>query len=113
MSFGGRSGFAYATRVGHPVTQKAQLGSASPVTRCAEIAAPVLLFHGRQDACVPVSHATSLADSLRRAGKEHELVIYEDEGHTYSRPQNVADFRLRTVEFLLSVLARSANLAVG
>jgi dipeptidyl aminopeptidase/acylaminoacyl peptidase len=73
----------------------------------------LLLFHGRQDACVPVSHATSFADSLRRAGKEHDLVVYEDEGHRYSRPQNVADFRLRTVEFLLSALARSANSAVG
>jgi dipeptidyl aminopeptidase/acylaminoacyl peptidase len=113
MSFGGRSGFAYASRVGHPVTRKAQLSSASPVTRSADVTAPVLLFHGRQDACVPVSHATSFADSLRRAGKEHELVVYEDEGHTYSRPQNVADFRLRTVEFLLGALARSANSAVG
>jgi dipeptidyl aminopeptidase/acylaminoacyl peptidase len=113
MSFGGRSGFAYAARVGHPVTEKARLSAASPVTRGADITAPVLLFHGRQDACVPVSHATSFADSLRRADKEHDLVIYEDEGHAYSRPQNVADFRLRTVEFLLSTLARAANLEVG
>ncbi len=113
MSFGGRSGFAYAARVGHPVTQKAQLSSASPVTRGADITAPVLLFHGRQDACVPVSHATSFADALRRAGKEHDLVIYEDEGHAYSRPQNVADFRLRTVEFLLSALATPADLTVS
>ena len=67
-----------------------------------DINVPLLLFHGRQDACVPVSHATAFADSLRRAGKDHELVIYEDEGHWYSRPQNVADFRLRTVEFLLA-----------
>jgi dienelactone hydrolase len=113
MSFGGRSGFAYAARVGHPVTQKAQLSAASPVTRAADITPPVLLFHGRQDACVPISHATSFADSLRRADKEHDLVIYEDEGHSYSRPQNVADFRLRTVEFLLSALARPANSAVS
>ena len=28
------------------------------------------------------------------------VIIYEDEGHTYTRPQNVADFRLRTLEFL-------------
>jgi dipeptidyl aminopeptidase/acylaminoacyl peptidase len=48
---------------------------------------------------------------MRRAGKDHELVIYEDEGHWYSRPQNVADFRLRTVEFMLSKLANSLDSA--
>ena len=74
---------------------------------------PVLLFHGRQDACVPVSHATGLAESLRRAGQQHTLVVYDDEGHTYSRPQNIADFRLRTVEFLLSSLAPAVDSTVG
>jgi dienelactone hydrolase len=105
MSFGGSRGFAYATHIGHPVRDRNKLATASPINRLADLDIPLLLFHGRQDACVPVSHVTTFADALRRAGKAHSLVIYDDEGHVYSRPQNVADFRLRTVEFLLSNLA--------
>ena len=104
MAFGGRAGFAYASRIGHPVEQRGQLAHASPVNRVSEMTAPMLLFHGRQDACVPVSHVTAFGDSLRRTGKDHTVLIYEDEGHAYSRPQNVADFRLRTLEFLHSRL---------
>ncbi len=105
MSFGGGQGFAYATRIGHPVRDRDRLAAASPVNRVADLDIPLLLFHGRQDACVPVSHVTSFADALRRADKQHSVIIYDDEGHEYARPQNVADFRLRTVEFLLSNLA--------
>jgi dienelactone hydrolase len=105
MSFGGSQGFAYATHIGHPVRDRKELTSASPINRVADLDVPLLLFHGRQDACVPVSHVTSFADALRRGGKPHSVIIYDDEGHVYSRPQNVADFRLRTVEFLLSNLA--------
>jgi dienelactone hydrolase len=105
MSQGGSSGFAYAARIGHPAQDRDKLIAASPTGRVADITVPLLLFHGRQDACVPVSHVTAFADSLRRADKRHSMIIYDDEGHVYSRPQNVADFRLRTVEFLLGNLA--------
>jgi dienelactone hydrolase len=105
MSFGGSAGYAYAARIGHPVRDRARLAAASPLGRADELGVPLLLFHGRQDACVPVSHVTTFADALRRAGRQHSVIIYDDEGHVYSRPQNVADFRLRTVEFLLSNLA--------
>jgi dipeptidyl aminopeptidase/acylaminoacyl peptidase len=100
LSFGRRSGYAHAMRIGEPVAERDKLTATSPMARAADIGASMLLFHGRQDACVPVSHVTSFADALRRAGKDHSVIIYEDEGHTYSRPQNVADFRLRTLEFL-------------
>jgi dipeptidyl aminopeptidase/acylaminoacyl peptidase len=100
MAFGGRAGTAYAGRIGNPAERRGQLALASPSNRVTDLSLSILLFHGRQDACVPVSHVTSFSDSLRRAAKDHTVIIYEDEGHTYARPQNVADFRLRTLEFL-------------
>jgi dipeptidyl aminopeptidase/acylaminoacyl peptidase len=112
LSFGGGSGYAYAAGIGHPVQDRDKLTSASPMARIADICVPLLLFHGRQDARVAVSHATTFADSLHRADKPHELIIYEDEGHWYSRPQNVANFRMRTVDFLLSSLAKPADSAL-
>lgn len=101
ISFGGSAGFAYAARIGQPSEDRERLSRTSPINRIGTIAAPLLLFHGRQDALIPVSHATAFADALRRAGKRYDLTVYDDEGHWYSRPQNIADFRLRTVEFLL------------
>jgi dienelactone hydrolase len=111
MSFGGAAGFGYAARIGQPVEDRDRLISASPVSRVDDISCPALLFHGRQDARIPVSHATEFADSLRRAGKPHELIIYDDEGHWYTRPQNIADFRLRTVEFMLGCVSKAADSA--
>jgi dipeptidyl aminopeptidase/acylaminoacyl peptidase len=73
---------------------------------------PVLLFHGRQDARVPVSQATALAGALKGAGRDCELTIYEDEGHRYVRPQNVASLRTRAINFLLRNLSPTADPAV-
>ena len=101
LSFGGSPGAHVTARIGHPVDDREQLIAASPISRAAEIAGPVLLFHGRQDLRVPVSHATTLAESLRRAGADCELITYEDEGHRFTRPQNLSDMRARTISFLL------------
>jgi dipeptidyl aminopeptidase/acylaminoacyl peptidase len=110
-SFGGGAGYAYAARIGDPVAGRSKLVHASPLAHADEMNLPLLLFHGRQDACVPVSHLTAFADALRQADKPHEVIIYEDEGHVYSRPQNVADFRLRTLEFLHTKLMARAESA--
>jgi dipeptidyl aminopeptidase/acylaminoacyl peptidase len=111
-SIGGRAGAAEAARIGDPVTDQARLIAASPAARADDFRAPVLLFHGRQDARVPVSHATAMADSLRRAGRDCELIIYEDEGHSYLRPQNVADLRTRATSFLIRTLSSATDSAV-
>jgi dipeptidyl aminopeptidase/acylaminoacyl peptidase len=112
MSFGGSAGIAEAARIGDPVADLDRLTTSSPVARAGDIKARVLLSHGRQDARVPVSHATTLADSLRRAGRDCELTIYEDEGHRYVRPQNIADLRARAIAFLLRSLSSAADSAV-
>jgi len=111
-SLGGRAGAAEAARISDPVADQARLIAASPVARADDFRAPVLLFHGRQDARVPVSHATAMAESLRRAGRDCELIIYEDEGHRYVRPQNIADLRARATRFLLHSLSGATDSAV-
>jgi dipeptidyl aminopeptidase/acylaminoacyl peptidase len=104
LSLGCGPAVEYAARIGHPFQDRDQLTRASPVNRIADLKVPVLIFHGRQDGYVPVSHAVMFADSLQAHGRQHELVIYEGEGHRYTRPQNVADFRARSVAFLLENL---------
>jgi dipeptidyl aminopeptidase/acylaminoacyl peptidase len=104
LSFGGSAGLQEAATIGDPIADADLLTAASPLARAADIAAPVLLFHGRQDARVPVSQATALADALQRAGRDCELTIFQDEGHRYVRPQNIASLQSRTIDFLLRTL---------
>ncbi len=104
LSLGGAGSVEHAARVGHPVDDREQLLAASPVSRAADIAVPLLLFHGRQDARVPVYHAEALAGALEQAGWGYELTIYADEGHRYARPQNIIDCRAQCLEFLLTSL---------
>ena len=111
-SIGGRPGAAEAARIGDSLADRDRLIAASPVARADDFTVPVLLFHGRQDARVPVGHATTLAESLRRAGRDCELTIYEDEGHRFARPQNITDLRTRTIRFLLRCLTSAADSAV-
>src|SRR5215469_3419355 len=112
LSFGGAAGRQEAARIGDPSAGADRLAAASPVARAADITAPVLLFHGRQDARVPVSQAIALADSLKRAGRACDLTIFEDEGHRYGRPQNIASLRSRAIAFLLRNLSTAAQSAV-
>jgi dienelactone hydrolase len=109
LSLGGAASVEHANRIGHPVDDHDQLLSASPVSRASDIAVPVLLFHGRQDARVPVSHAEALAAALDQAGRECELTIYANEGHRYARPQNIVDCRAQCLAFLLTHLRVSTE----
>jgi dipeptidyl aminopeptidase/acylaminoacyl peptidase len=112
LSFGGPAGLREAARIGDPIADADRLTAASPIARAADIKVPVLLFHGRQDAQVPVSQVTALADALKRAGQDCELTIFQDEGHRYSRPQNIASLRSRTIAFLLRNLSTAAGSAL-
>jgi dipeptidyl aminopeptidase/acylaminoacyl peptidase len=109
LAFGGPAGFSEAARIGDPSRDRDRLVRASPAFRAADIGVPVLLVHGRQDARVPVSHATALADAIGLAGGRCELTIYEDEGHQFARPQNLADLRTRTLTFLRDALNDAAG----
>ncbi|KAK9817469.1 hypothetical protein WJX74_008566 [Apatococcus lobatus] len=43
---------------------------------------PMLLLHGNQDVCAPVSNATQFAEALEGAGAEVKLKLYDGQTHT-------------------------------
>jgi dipeptidyl aminopeptidase/acylaminoacyl peptidase len=57
----------------------------SPLTHVRKVKAPVLLFHGRKDNVVGVQQSIDFAEAVRRRGGVAELVLYDDEGHTFAR----------------------------
>jgi dipeptidyl aminopeptidase/acylaminoacyl peptidase len=104
LSLGCEPAVDYATRIGHPFQDRDQLAKTSPMNRVTDFKVPLLVFHGREDGYVPVSHAVMFADSMQANGGQCELVVYEGEGHRFTRPQDVADFQAKSVSFLLDSL---------
>jgi acetyl esterase/lipase len=59
---------------------------ASPVFHVEKNVAPFLIFHGTQDANVPLAQAQELADKLKQAGATVKVEMVED-GHTFRTPE--------------------------
>jgi len=114
--FGGRSAYLAATRsaelsavVGFYAAGTADpRNPAAPVTRTADITAPVLLLCGGQDRMFPREQVETIEQALSQQSKEHLVKVYAEAGHGFfcdARPENynsaAADDAWRlTLEFL-------------
>ena len=74
------------------------------MTYAAEISAPLLILRGDSDPVVPLSSTLDLAERMRSAGGEVELVVYEGEGHGFRDPEHQRDEYRRIGEFLAGVV---------
>lgn len=86
--------------VGDAKTDADMLRLHSPVLQAARIRAPVLLVHGRQDQRVPVVHARDMQKALQAAGNEAEWLLFDDEGHGWSKLENQQSYARRVETFL-------------
>jgi dipeptidyl aminopeptidase/acylaminoacyl peptidase len=89
---------AFATR------SRELLEARSPVFWPGEIDTPVLILHSRIDSKLAVHHALALAQRLQEHGKEYELVVYSNDGH--SLPRNRQDRNRRIVDWFRAHTAR-------
>jgi dipeptidyl aminopeptidase/acylaminoacyl peptidase len=60
----------------------------SPKTHLGNLACPMLVIQGRNDPRVVAAESEDLVDTLRKQGKEMELLIFEDEGHDVLKYEN-------------------------
>jgi dipeptidyl aminopeptidase/acylaminoacyl peptidase len=89
---------------GDPVKDYQLWRERSPSFFLDRVQAPLQLICGRHDARCPVSDSIEAYDTLKRLGKEADMVIYEDEGHSFLRIENVLDSESRRIEFLARYL---------
>jgi dipeptidyl aminopeptidase/acylaminoacyl peptidase len=75
-------------RVGNPETEREFLRERSPLTHVDKIRAPLLLSYGAQDPRVTRAEAEQIAAALDAHGADYELIMFENEGHGLSRPEN-------------------------
>lgn len=60
----------------------------SPKTYLENLACPMLVIQGRNDPRVVAAESEDLVNTLRKNGKEMELLIFEDEGHDVLKYEN-------------------------
>ncbi len=87
--------------IGDLKTDRAMMELYSPRLHADKIKAPVLIVHGAGDRRVPIKHAEGMRDALKAAGKEVEWVVYAEEGHGFTKPENRID-RYKKIEAFLS-----------
>jgi dipeptidyl aminopeptidase/acylaminoacyl peptidase len=97
--------------VGPGAVGEARAAERSPVHHASALATtPLLIFHGDNDPVVPLAQSELLAERVRAAAGDVELVVYAGEGHGFRDPANQLDEYARTEAFLARHLLAS-NLA--
>ena len=90
--------------MGDPEDNKELWIARSPYFFLDKVNAPVQMICGANDPRCPASESIDARDKLVELGKEVELLLYKDEGHSFLDTENIIDSEVRRVEFLAKVL---------
>jgi dipeptidyl aminopeptidase/acylaminoacyl peptidase len=81
----------------------------SPLYHVDRVKAPLLVGQGANDPRVSIKHSDQIVRALRERKLAVTYVVYPDEGHGFSRPENDLDFLGRAEEFLATCLGGRAE----
>jgi dipeptidyl aminopeptidase/acylaminoacyl peptidase len=101
-----RFGDWYETEMGNPKRDAALFRERSPLVYLDDIKAPLLIFQGANDSNVPKAESDLLVAVLKELKKPYEYVVYDNEGHGFTRRRNVLDSSRRTAEFFVKHLGK-------
>ncbi|KTG09781.1 peptidase S9 [Haloprofundus marisrubri] len=76
------------------------LESISPINHIERIQAPLFVLHGENDPRVPVGEAHQIVEQAREQGVPVRELIFDDEGHGFSKLENRKTAYAAIVEFL-------------
>jgi dipeptidyl aminopeptidase/acylaminoacyl peptidase len=76
------------------------LESISPINNVDRIAAPLFVLHGENDPRVPVGEAEQIVEEVRERGVPVRKLVFEDEGHGFSKLDNRIEAYTAVAEFL-------------
>lgn len=91
-------------RVGNPETDAEFLNSRSPLYKVDRITKPLLIIHGTNDPRVPVAESNQIVDTMRKANKAVEYLLYTNEGHGITQTPNVLHLFTKAEQFLANYL---------
>ncbi len=90
----------FRLRVGDIETEREFLESRSPLFKAEEIRIPMLIVQGANDPRVKQAESDQIVEALRAKGKDVGYLLYADEGHGFSRPENRMAFYAEAEQFL-------------
>lgn len=101
----------YYRRMGDPTTEagRALLAERSPVLHAAAIRRPLLVAQGSNDPQVKKPQSDQLVEALRSRGATVTYLVFPDEGHGFTRPENIIALRAATEHFLSQCLGGRAE----
>jgi dipeptidyl aminopeptidase/acylaminoacyl peptidase len=85
--------------IGDPDTEREFLLSRSPVTYADAITTPLFVIQGANDPRVPKAESDQIVERLRARGVDVRYDVYEDEGHGFTKRENVLKEQRDTAEF--------------
>ncbi|MDF2628226.1 MAG: acylamino-acid-releasing enzyme [Symbiobacteriaceae bacterium] len=88
--------------IGDPEEDRELLVERSPITYADQIKCPLLVMQGATDTRVVRAESDQMVERLRELGREVEYVVFEDEGHGFTKRTN----QLRSFELLSNFLLR-------
>ena len=100
---------SFKVRVGDIETEREFLESRSPLFRADDIRIPMLIVQGANDPRVKQAESDQIVRSLRGKGKEVDYLLFPDEGHGFSRPENRMAFYAEAEAFLARHLGGRAE----
>ena len=86
--------------IGDPVKDKDFLIATSPLFHAKEIRKPLLVIQGKNDPRVIKPESDEIVDAVKKNGVPVEYVVFEDEGHGFSKKKNQIEANRKTLEFL-------------
>jgi dipeptidyl aminopeptidase/acylaminoacyl peptidase len=90
----------FKKRVGDPETDEDFLWSRSPLSKVDNISIPLFIAHGANDPRVKLAETEQIVAAMKEKGIDHELMVFEDEGHGFVKPENRLKFYAAAEEFL-------------
>lgn len=90
----------FALRVGDPEKDVEFLKSRSPLFQLDQIKIPLLIAQCGNDPRVKKAEAEQVVEAMKKAGKPVKYLLFSDEGHGFSRPENLMKFYTEAETFL-------------
>ena len=86
--------------IGDPVKDKALLVATSPLFHAHQIRKPLMVIQGANDPRVIKPESDEIVAAVRRKGVEVEYIVFDDEGHGFSKKKNQAQASAKILAFL-------------
>jgi dipeptidyl aminopeptidase/acylaminoacyl peptidase len=94
-----------AELVGDPETEQHFLRERSPITYANNIKADLLIIQGANDPRVVKEESDQIVETVRHRGSYVEYMVFEDEGHGFTKYSNLIMALRRSSKFLTKRLS--------